>query len=157
MIASKYLQVNRGVSCHMTKLKYTDVHTHEFTDSEVWEAIKSDDVEALRLLPIKLGYNHENWRFVQEISVQLSDHPDENVRGNSFRGLGYTAMNHQKLEKNIVKPILLRGLKDESEWVRVCAQDALEDVNHYMNWKIGSAKANKEREKKVFEKRRNNS
>ena len=141
----------------MKKLKYDDVHTFEFTDSEVWEAIKTDNVEMLRLLPIKLGFNHENWRFIQDISVRLSEHPDEDVRGNSFRGLAYTAMNHRKLEKNIVKPILLRGLKDESDWVRACANDALDDVNLYMGWKIGSAKANKAREKRFYERRRNGS
>ncbi|KZN53211.1 hypothetical protein N474_21110 [Pseudoalteromonas luteoviolacea CPMOR-2] len=43
--------------------------------------------------------------------------------------------------------MLLRGLKDESDWVRSCAQETVEDINHYMGWKIGSAKANKEREK----------
>ena len=141
----------------MSKLIYQDVHTNEFSDSDVLKAIKSDDMEALKLLPIKLGLNHENWRFVQDISVKLAEHPNEDVRGNSFRGLAYTAMNLNKLEKNIVKPILLRGLKDESDWVRGCAQEALDDINHYMGWKIGSAKSNKEREKRYFERKSKNS
>ncbi len=98
----------------MSKLIYQDVHTNEFSDSDVWQAIKEDDLEALKLIPIKLGFNHDNWRFVQDVSIKLSEHPDENVRGNSFRGLAYTAMTHKKLEKNIVKPILLRGIKDDS-------------------------------------------
>lgn len=141
----------------MSKLKYQDVHTNEFSDSDVWQAIKENDLEALKLIPIKLGFNHDNWRFVQDVSIKLSEHPDENVRGNSFRGLAYTAMTHKKLEKNIVKPILLRGIKDDSEWVRMCAQDAIEDINHYMSWKIGTAKANKEREKKYYERQSKNS
>ena len=137
----------------MSKLKYQDVHTNEFSDADVWDAIKQDDLEALKLIPIKLGFSHENWRFVQDVSLKLSEHSDENVRANSFRGFAYTAMNLNKLEKNIVKPVLLRGLKDESDWVRTCAQDAMDDINHYMGWKIGSAKANKEREKRFYERR----
>jgi len=116
----------------MSKLIYQDVHTNEFSDSDVWDAIKSDDVEALTLIPIKLCFCHENWRFVQDVSVRRSEHPNEYVRGNSFRGFAYTAMNLNKLEKNIVKPILLRGIKDESDWVKGCAQDALDDINHYL-------------------------
>jgi hypothetical protein len=141
----------------MSKLIYQDVHTNEFSDSDVWDAINADDVEALKLLPIKLGFSHENWRFVQDISVKLSEHPNEDVRGNSFRGLAYTAMNLSKLEKNIVKPVLLRGLKDESDWVKMCAQEALDDINQYLGWKIGSAKANKEREKRYDDRLSKNS
>jgi hypothetical protein len=130
----------------MEKFKYIDAHTLQITDSEVLAAIKNDDIELLRLIPVKLGLNHKNWNFIQNVSVKLSEHPNENIRGNSFRGFGYAAMNHRKLEKNIVKPVLLRGIKDESEWVRSCAEDALDQVNSYMGWKIGSAKKNKERE-----------
>ena len=140
----------------MSKLIYQDVHTNEFSDSDVRQAIKEVDLEALKLIPIKLGFNHDNWRFVQSVSIELSEHPDENVRGNSFRGLAYTAMTHKKLEKNIVKPILLQGIKDDSEWVRMCAQDAIEDINQCMSWRIGTAKVNKEREKKYFERQSKN-
>ena len=139
----------------MSKLKYRDVHTNEFSDSEIWEAIKNDDREALILIPIKLGFCHDNWRFTQEVSVRLSEHPDETIRGNSMRGFAYTAMNHGKLEKNIVKPVLLRALKDSSDWVKGCAQDAIDDVNNYMGWRIGTAKENKEREKRFYERRKN--
>ena len=135
----------------MEKLKYIDVQALQITDAEVLVAIKNDDIELLRLIPIKLGLTHQNWNFIQNISVKLSEHPDENVRGNSFRGFGYAALNHKKLEKNIVKPVLLRGIKDESDWVRSCAEDALDQVNSYMGWKIGSAKKNKEREKRFSE------
>lgn len=138
----------------MSKLKYRDVHTNEFSDSEIWEAIKNDDREALILIPMKLGLCHDNWRFTQEVSVRLAEHPDEDIRGNSMRGFAYTAMNHGKLEKNIVKPVLLRALKDSSDWVNSCAQDAIDDVNNYMGWRIGTAKENKEREKRFYERRK---
>lgn len=134
----------------MNERKYVGVHSNEYSDSDVYEAINSNDEEVLRLLPIKLGFNHENWKFVQDICVRLSEHPNPDIRGNSLNALAYVAMNHKKLERNIVKPVLLRGLKDESEWVRGKAQDALSDINSYMNWKIGTAKKNKEREKAFY-------
>ena len=138
----------------MTERKYVNVHELEYSDSEVWELIKNNDEEALITLPIKLGFCHENWNFIQMVSIKLSDHPNETIRGNSFFGLQYAAMNHRKLEKNIVKPILLRGLKDESEWVRGKAEFAIEDINHYMNWNIGGAAKNKERVKAYYEKKK---
>lgn len=141
----------------MTKLKYVDVHSLKYTDSEVWELIKKDDREALITLPIRLGFCHENWRFVQEVCIKLSEHPDETIRGNSFYGLQYVAMNLGRLEKNVVKPILLRGLKDESELVKSRAACAIEDINQFLNWRIGTAAANKLKERSYDAKRlRNN-
>ena len=135
----------------MTKLKYVSVHELEFSDSEIWDLIKNDDREALILLPMKLGFCHENWRFVQDVCIKLSEHSDEIIRANSFYGLQYTAMNLERLEKNIVKPILLRGLKDHSELVRGQAQFAIEEINRYMGWRVGSAKQTKAREKQFYE------
>ena len=135
----------------MTKLKYVSVHELEFSDREIQDLIKEDDREALILLPMKLGFCHESWRFTQDICVKLSEHPDETIRANSFYGLQYTAMNLGKLEKNIVKPILLRGIKDESERVRSQAQGAIEGINQYMGWRIGTAKENKKRERKYYD------
>ncbi len=89
----------------MTRLIYDDVHTNEFSDADVWHAIKHDDTEALKLIPIKLGFCHPNWKFTQDVSVQLSAHADDIVRGNALKGFAYTAMNHGKLEKNIVKAV----------------------------------------------------
>jgi hypothetical protein len=140
----------------MTKLIYTDVHSLEWNDAEIWNIVKQNDQEALLLLPMKLGFNHKDWRFVQNICVVLSEHKNESIRGNSFYGLGYAAMTHRKLEKNIVKPILLRGLKDPSEYVRQNAQTVIDDVNRIMKWKIGSAPANKLREKSYYERVKNN-
>lgn len=141
----------------MTKLIYTDVHTLEWNDADIWNIVKQNDLEALLLLPMKLGFNHTDWRFIQNICVVLSEHENEAIRGNSFYGLGYAAMTHRKLEKNIVKPVLLRGLKDQSQYVRQNAQVALDDVNQYMKWKIGGASANKLREKRYNERVKGNS
>lgn len=116
------------------------------SDSEVMAAIASDDIERLRIIPIDLGFNHENWRFIQDICVRLSEHRDPWVRSNSLLGLTYAARFRGKVEKNVVKPVLLRALKDSDSRVAAAAQDAIDDINHLMHWRIGGAKKQKKLE-----------
>jgi hypothetical protein len=113
------------------------------SEREAIEAIARDEVERLRTLPIDLGFNHENWHFIQEICVRLSEHRDPWVRSNSLLGLVYAARFRGRVEKNIIKPVLLRALKDVDDRVAVVAQDAIDDINRLMNWRIGRAKSQK--------------
>lgn len=119
------------------------------------DAIASNDVERLRTLPIDLGFNHENWRFIQDVCVRLSEHPDPWVRSNSLLGLSYAARFRGRVEKNIVKPILLRALEDEDRRVAEVAQDVIDDINRLMKWKIGGAKTRKQLEARYEKKKAN--
>ena len=125
------------------------------TEKEAMEAIRNNDVERLIHLPIDLGFNHKNWKFIQDISVRLSEHKNPIIRANSMLGLMYAARFRGRVEKNIVKPVLLRALKDEDPRVSSNAEDAIDDINHFMKWKIGGAKRQKEIEAR-FEQRRAN-
>lgn len=115
-------------------------------DQEAVDAIAKDDIERLRILPIQLGFNHENWRFIQDVCVRLSEHRDPWVRSNSLLGLSYAARFRGRVEKNIVKPVLLRALRDEDARVASVARDAIDDINRLMRWRIGGAKKRKEAE-----------
>lgn len=110
------------------------------SDREAMDAIATDDVERLRTLPIDLGFHHPNWRFIQDVCVRLSDHHDPWVRSNALLGLSYAARFLGRIEKNIVKPVLLRALRDADTRVAGVAQDAIDDINHLMKWRIGRAK-----------------
>jgi hypothetical protein len=123
-------------------------------DREAMDAITKDDVERLRTLPINLGFNHENWRFIQDVCVRLSEHRDSAVRSNSLLGLTYAARFRGKVEKNVVKPVLLRALKDCDSNVAAVAQDAIDDINHLMKWRIGGAKKQKKLEARYEKKRK---
>ena len=123
------------------------------TDREVIDAINEDDLEVVRLIPIRLGFNHENWKFIQDICVRLSEHRDPRVRTNSLLGLSYAARFRGRVDKNIVKPVLLRGLKDPDQVVAGTAQDAIDDINHLMGWRIGGAKKQKQVEARYEKKR----
>jgi hypothetical protein len=122
-------------------------------DREAMDAIAKDDIERLQTLPINLAFNHENWRFVQDVCVRLSEHRDSWIRSNSLLSLAHTARFLKRLEKNIVKPVLLRGLKDSDPRVAAVAQDAIEEINFLFGWSIGGAKKQKELEAR-FEKRK---
>jgi hypothetical protein len=123
-------------------------------DREAMDAISRDDVERLRTLPIDLGFNHESWRFIQDVCVRLSEHRDPWVRSNSLLGLSYAARFLGKVEKNIVKPVLLRALKDADPRVAAVAQDAIEDINTLMSWRIGGAKRQKKLEARYENKKK---
>jgi hypothetical protein len=123
------------------------------SDREVMDAINGDDLEVVRLIPIRLGFNHENWKFIQDICVRLAAHRDSQVRCNSLLGLSYAARFRGRVEKNVVKPVLLRGLKDTDPVVAGTAQDAIDDINRLMGWRIGEAKKQKQVEARYEKKR----
>jgi hypothetical protein len=125
------------------------------SEREVFDAIRRNDVERLLMIPIELGFHHENWRFIQDISVLLSEHSDPRVRANALLGIEYAARFRARVEKNIVKPVLLRALGDADSDVSSRARETIDAVNHLMGWKIGGAGRQKELEKR-FESRRTN-
>jgi len=122
-------------------------------DREVVDALNGDDLDVVRLIPIRLGFNHENWKFIQDVCVRLSEHRDPQVRSNSLLGLSYAARFRGRVEKNVVKPVLLRGLKDSDPVVAGTAQDAIDDINRLMGWRIGGARKQKQVEA-LYEKTR---
>jgi hypothetical protein len=125
------------------------------TEGEVLDAIARDDVERLLMIPIELGFHHENWRFIQDIGVKLSGHADPRVRANALFGIEYAARFRGRLEKNIVKPVLLRALRDNDPQVSERARETIEEVNHLMGWNIAGAARQKSLERR-FEQRREN-
>ncbi|HWA26983.1 MAG TPA: hypothetical protein VG734_15090 [Lacunisphaera sp.] len=135
----------------MTKLVYRAPEA--VLDREAMDAIARDDIERLVTLPIDLGYHHENWRFIQDVCVRLSSHRDWRVRANSLQGLSLTARFRRRLEKNVVKPVLLRALKDERPEVVSTAVDEIRAINRLLDWCIGGAKKQKEIEAR-FERRK---
>lgn len=137
----------------MTKLVYRA--PQDVLDREAMDAIARDDVDRLVTLPIDLGFSHENWRFIQDVCVRLSEHRDWRIRANSLLGLSYAARFRGRIEKNIVTPVLLRALKDTNQDVAGTALDAIEDINHLMGWRIGGAKRQKEIETRYERKKAN--
>lgn len=114
-----------------------------FSDEEIEKILQSNDINEIIRLPLLVGMNHQKWKFAQDLCVKLSEHEDSRVRANSILGLAYVARTKGKLEKYIVKPVVLKALRDnkEFEWLVV---DAINDINLFMKWDIGKKALGKE-------------
>ena len=123
------------------------------TEQEVFDAIRRNDIERLCMIPIELGFHHENWWFIQDISVKLSEHEDRRVRANALFGIEYAARFRGRVEKKVVKPVLLRALRDQDPLVSSHARDTIEAINHLMGWNIAGASKQKALEQR-FENRK---
>jgi len=120
----------------------------DFTDEEINIAILKDDVESLKFIAFAVGYHGKDWKYAQDICIRLSDHHNKTVRGNAMLGLFYVALFQNKLDKRLVKPILLRALRDSEDEVRERAQDAIVQINRSMKWRIADyQKSGKEKTK----------
>lgn len=115
------------------------------SDKEIERIIEEGTIEEIIVLPLSIGEHHPNWKVAQDICVQLSNHNDERVKANAALGLAYIARTKHKLEKHIVKPVLLKLLRECNgyNWRII---DSIEDINLYMSWNIGfkSLSRNKE-------------
>ncbi len=105
-------------------------------NEEIQAILESGSIEELVLLPLSVGEHHSSWKEAQDICVELTNHSDERVRANAALGLAYIARTHGKLEKHIVKPVLLKLLNECQEY-RWRIIDSIEDINIYMKWHIG--------------------
>lgn len=108
----------------------------EYSNEEIEAILQREDPNELALLSLSVGQFHPHWKTAQDLCAKLSEHPDPRVRANAVLGLAYIARTKRKLEKHIVKPIVLRELKQnrEYDW-RI--RDAISDINGYMGWRIG--------------------
>ncbi len=108
-----------------------------YSEEQVEQAIQDGDLEILRLAGASFGMYNPNWKVAQDLCIRLTEHSDKTVRGNAILGLSYVARFRGKLEKHIVEPVLLRALMDPEQEVQERAQDAVSEINNFMNWRIG--------------------
>ena len=93
---------------------------------------------------MSVGEYHPDWKFAQDLCIRLSEHENEKVRANAVLGLAYIARTKGRLEKHLVKPILLRELKNCAD-LRWRIIDSIEDINLFMKWDIGKIALDKNR------------
>ena len=91
--------------------------------------------EELTLLGFSIGDNFYDWKYAQDVCIKLMSHENVQVRRSGCFGLSYLARTHGKLEKHIVKPSILKILREDEE-IRGCVIDIIEDINHFMSWKL---------------------
>lgn len=91
------------------KLKYRPLD--DLSDESIKSILAGDNLDELIRLPLNVGMNHPNWKYAQDICIRLTQSKDIRVRANAFRGLEYVAMTKGKLEKHLVKPLLIEALR----------------------------------------------
>lgn len=96
-------------------------------------------LEYLAMLPIDFSMNPPEDVNVESVCIALSAHPDVFVRGNAMIGFGHLARVTRKLNQAKVKPILEAALRDKEPSVRGKADDAMDDIEHFLGWKFNRA------------------
>lgn len=111
----------------------------DLSTEEVIERLSRNQSEELLSLSLSVSENHSNWKFAQDVCVQLSSHESPTVRANAVLGFAYIARTKGQLEKHIVKPIVLRELRENHEhnW-RIL--DSIDDINLFMKWNLAAKK-----------------
>ncbi|MDE6016458.1 MAG: hypothetical protein K2H41_12305 [Acetatifactor sp.] len=99
--------------------------------------LEKGDEDELLLLPLSIGEYAEYWKPAQDICVKLMEHSNPAIRANAALGLAYIARNHRKLDKRIVKPYLLKELRENKEF-NWRIRDAIEDINLFLKWNLAS-------------------
>jgi hypothetical protein len=118
-----------------TRRPYHPVDYYTRTDAEA--ALRADDIDTLIYIAFSMAMRYHDWKYVQHLCIHLSEHAHPIVRANALLGLAYLARFHHQLDKPLVKPVLLRGLRDPEEQVREEAADAIKTINSFMRWRIG--------------------
>jgi hypothetical protein len=107
----------------------------EITRTEIEQALKRNDPEELLIVVLSAALYLEP-EFAELICLQLTTHPHFIVRGNAILGFSHIARLHNRLNKQLVKPLIINALTDKNEYVRGHARDVREDLEHFLNWKF---------------------
>ena len=111
------------------------VHRKPYTNESAVQIMQSGSNEEKAELAMALGFDCPDYGFAQMMCVQLLQVEDEIVRGNAVIGLSHIARRFGKLDKRVVKPYLLRELRENIS-CKDFIVDAIHDINLYLNWNI---------------------
>ncbi len=119
----------------MSKLVYKALEP--LSKLEIQEQLEKGKEDELILLPLSVGEYCESWKYAQDICLKLMEHNSAQIRANAALGLAYIARNHQRLDKRLVKPYLLKELRENLEY-NWRIRDAISDINIFMDWNLAS-------------------
>ncbi|MDR3071987.1 MAG: hypothetical protein LBU41_00665 [Clostridiales Family XIII bacterium] len=102
---------------------------------QAMDILKNGTVEQLMILPLSVGESEIEWKVAQDICVTLLSHSDAAIRANAALGLAYVARTKRMLDKRIVKPYLLKELRENVEY-RWRIVDAITDINTFLAWHL---------------------
>lgn len=115
-------------------LKYQPLPVRSKRD-EIERLLAEGDKSELLLLSLSVGESFPDWKFAQDVCLKLAEDQEPDVRANACLGLAYVARTKGRLEKHLVKPVLLRELRSQTEF-RWRVEDAIDDINQFMGWHL---------------------
>ena len=124
------------------KLTYVVLPKFE-TKDDVIRTLNNGKKSELVLLPLGIGEYFPDWKFAQDICLQLAGSEDEKISANACLGLAYVARTKNKLEKYLVKPVFIRELRRHQEF-KWRVLDAIADINKYLGWNLAHKHLDKE-------------
>ena len=104
--------------------------------NEIEAALVRNDPEELLIGVLSAALYLEDRIFAQKVCIRLSEHPHFNVRGNALLGFAHIARIDGELDEAKVKPLIKNGLVDNNDYVRGQAEDAVDDIEHFLDWKF---------------------
>jgi len=107
----------------------------KFTRAEMENAVAEDDIEKLIYVSLFASLYYEDRNFAEQICTELAHHSNPNVRAMAIEGFEHIARIDDKLNQEIVKPIIEKALKDENEIVRDRAVWTKDATKQYLKWK----------------------
>lgn len=105
----------------------------QYTNALAIQIIQGGSNKEKAELAMALGFDCPDYGFAQSMCIQLLHTEDEVVRGNAIVGLAHIARRFGKLDKRVVRPYLLRELKENIK-CRDLIADAIHDINMYLGW-----------------------
>ena len=107
----------------------------DITYEEALRILESGTLEERILLPLRAGEMMVDWKQAQTICIKSFESDDSRVRANAALGLAYIARTKGQLEKHLVKPLLVKELRENIEY-RWRIIDAITDINYYLGWHL---------------------
>lgn len=99
---------------------------------DINRVIREDVPENVSMAVLSAALNSGDGIWAEKVCYKLVNHLDPNVRGNALLSIGHIARVHGTLDRKRALSTLKAALNDDHEFVRAHADDALDDVRHFM-------------------------
>ncbi|WP_408950985.1 hypothetical protein [Lysobacter sp. Hz 25] len=107
-----------------------------WTKQDIEAAVARGLPEELLYVPIVIGMDPPDCGWAEAICLSLVGHPDFNVRSNAVLGLGHLARTCRRLDLAAAVTAIAAGLHDENAHVRGQADNAADDLLHYLGVRV---------------------
>jgi hypothetical protein len=102
---------------------------------EVEAGLLWDDPEELLRAVLAVALHSEDDAWASSVCLRLASHRHFNVRGNAILGFGHLARRYRHLDP-AAREIIEAGLRDPDPCVRGQSDDAADDAQQFLGWKI---------------------